>query len=622
MDYLRNLLVVGDNIMDRVTRAIDNNDFDGLADDIRSEVEGFSDEMRRMRAANEVPGARGAGYTYPGGGSASASGTGRTSATGGTNTGTGTGYYGQTGGQHGPARPRTGGQAYRTGGGQTYRNGSAYDQGYEGRVRQSGQYYRPAGGTFGAGRNEITPFTAKKPGTAFGLGKMVCGIIGLGIFVPAFLLSGIAALTGFATAGVPAVMALTGGLSGVFGALTGSGVKSRNLRKKFYQFAGLVGKNEYIDIPQLSALTHESQSEVQQDLDKMMSKGFLPGARYDETKKTLMLTDHAFQQYLDARQAKIAREEEQAAQEAKYEKMGMTAESRKVIEEGEAFLQEIRKANDDIPGQEMSDKLSQLEHVVSRIFEQVRKDPSTAGNLRKFMSYYVPTTRKLLQAYIALERQPEVGTNIVSTKREIEETIDTINQAYENLLDSLFADVAWDISSDISVMRSMMEQDGLTGIAAAQAKAKAEADAHKRAEAAEAAQAKAREQAAAAEKAKAEAREQAMAAEKAREEAEAKAKAEARTKAEAEAKARAEEAARAQAEAQAQAEMDAALSVDEDKLLHGVGTDFEKDFGGKVQEEKIPLAEELFPGAPPVPQEFDESDFDYVIAETEEKESK
>ena len=40
--------------------------------------------------------------------------------------------------------------------------------------------------------------------------------------------------------------------------------------------------------------------------------------------------------------------------------------------------------------------------------------------------------------------------------------MDTINNAFENLLDSLFEDVAWDISSDISVMKMMMEQDGLT----------------------------------------------------------------------------------------------------------------------------------------------------------------
>ena len=54
------------------------------------------------------------------------------------------------------------------------------------------------------------------------------------------------------------------------------------------------------------------------------------------------------------------------------------------------------------------------------------------------------------------------GSNIANTKKEIEHTLDTINQAFELLLDSLFQDKAWDISSDISVLNTMLAQEGLT----------------------------------------------------------------------------------------------------------------------------------------------------------------
>lgn len=79
------------------------------------------------------------------------------------------------------------------------------------------------------------------------------------------------------------------------------------------------------------------------------------------------------------------------------------------------------------------------------------------------MDYYLPTTSKLLHAYIDLDRQGIAGENIKSTKKEIEDTLDTVNAAFERLLDSLFEDTAWDISSDISVMKTMMAQEGLTG---------------------------------------------------------------------------------------------------------------------------------------------------------------
>ncbi|MBP3273872.1 MAG: 5-bromo-4-chloroindolyl phosphate hydrolysis family protein, partial [Butyrivibrio sp.] len=98
----------------------------------------------------------------------------------------------------------------------------------------------------------------------------------------------------------------------------------------------------------------------------------------------------------------------------------------------------------------------------NRIFAQVKKDPSSADELHKLMNYYLPTTKKLLNAYVELDKQPEVGENITQTKKEIDEAMDTINMAFESLLDSLFQDMAWDISSDISVMKTMMAQDGLT----------------------------------------------------------------------------------------------------------------------------------------------------------------
>ena len=47
-------------------------------------------------------------------------------------------------------------------------------------------------------------------------------------------------------------------------------------------------------------------------------------------------------------------------------------------------------------------------------------------------------------------------------KNAIEDTIDTLNIAFEKLLDSLFQDTAWDVSSDISVLHTMLAQEGLT----------------------------------------------------------------------------------------------------------------------------------------------------------------
>lgn len=78
------------------------------------------------------------------------------------------------------------------------------------------------------------------------------------------------------------------------------------------------------------------------------------------------------------------------------------------------------------------------------------------------MDYYLPMTVKLLNAYEDMDSQPIQGENIASSKKEIEDTIDTLNVAFEKLLDSVFEDTAIDVSSDISVLNTVLAQEGLT----------------------------------------------------------------------------------------------------------------------------------------------------------------
>ena len=70
---------------------------------------------------------------------------------------------------------------------------------------------------------------------------------------------------------------------------------------------------------------------------------------------------------------------------------------------------------------------------------------------------------KLLNSYEEFDNQPIQGENIKTAKEQIEKTLDTINLAFENLLDQLFTDEVLDVSSDISVLETMLKQEGLMG---------------------------------------------------------------------------------------------------------------------------------------------------------------
>ncbi len=99
---------------------------------------------------------------------------------------------------------------------------------------------------------------------------------------------------------------------------------------------------------------------------------------------------------------------------------------------------------------------------MDRIFDRVEQNPESVDDIRRLMEYYLPTTVKLLEAYQELSAQPVDGDNIRASMKEIEDTLDTLNAAFERLLDNLFQDTAWDVSSDISVLQTMLAQEGLT----------------------------------------------------------------------------------------------------------------------------------------------------------------
>ena len=289
----------------------------------------------------------------------------------------------------------------------------------------------------------------RKISRLYGVTRQVLGILGIAVGAIPLILAAVFSSLPASLLGLTLVIA--GGL------LLRSGIQQQKLAKRYFEYGKIIGSAEYYDIGKLAAQAGRSRIEVLHDLDQMAKYDMLPKVWYESERTTVMLTQNMYDLYAGALRS---REEQEREEEQKY--AGVDGSVRRILEEGGRYKEKIRQANDDIADEAMSSKLAALESIMNRIFKQVQAKPETAPRLRKLMNYYLPTTTKLLDAYIELDRQDEPGENVRNTKREIESALDTINAAFENLLDSMFQDMAWDISSDISVMKSMLNQDGLT----------------------------------------------------------------------------------------------------------------------------------------------------------------
>ena len=134
----------------------------------------------------------------------------------------------------------------------------------------------------------------------------------------------------------------------------------------------------------------------------------------------------------------------------------------KMIDDGKKAIAEMKRLDDSIADPTISAQIVRLQELSGKIFAQVEQHPEKLPQIRKFMSYYLPTTLKLLNAYDRMGQQGVAGENITSTMHKVEDMMATIITAFEKQLDNLFSAEALDLSTDMVVLENMMAREGLS----------------------------------------------------------------------------------------------------------------------------------------------------------------
>ena len=273
------------------------------------------------------------------------------------------------------------------------------------------------------------------------------------------------ATLGFLIAGAgfaPTLFSLACFLGGL--GLLYTGIRGIGRCSRFKKYRKAIAGKTYCEVKKLARTVGKPIGFVRKEIRQMISDGWFVEGHLDTSENTLITTDETFRQYQETeRQYEETRKAAEAEQvRTQQKKAGRSPEAEEVLTRGNAFLDKIHKSNDAIPGEEISAKISRMEQIIHQIFTRAEEHPEVIPDLKRMMDYYLPTTVKLLDAYEDMDKQPIQGENIRSAKKEIEDTLDTLNTAFEKLLDSIFQDAAWDVSSDISVLNTVLAQEGLT----------------------------------------------------------------------------------------------------------------------------------------------------------------
>lgn len=294
-------------------------------------------------------------------------------------------------------------------------------------------------------------------GRIAGILFMVFGSIGLGLMTVLLLVMWIIAMVAkpdlWVIGGASFIVASFGA---VFGFMLKGGIDMGNRLKRGKLYAKQAGRKMYCTIEELAALVGKSKEFVRRDVQKMMELRIFSKAYLDEQKTCLMLSEDTYKQYLECQKALKERDKI----EIEEEKQKFSKEFEDMMAAGRNYLTILKEANDAIPGEVISQKISDLEDVIRRIFDTVSKHPEQGKEMERFMDYYLPTTVKLVNAYRDFDSAGSRGENVNAAKAEIEKTLDTIQKAFERLLDDLYEDAVLDVTTDASVIQTMLKKDG------------------------------------------------------------------------------------------------------------------------------------------------------------------
>jgi hypothetical protein len=283
-----------------------------------------------------------------------------------------------------------------------------------------------ADATSDASRRAAAPPAPKKAKTG---GMKTLGVV--------LFLIGALAITGELSDIITSLAFMLGGAALGFNAF-----RTDKEQKRFAAYLPMIGQREAIDIEELARKSGANEKQVLKDLQKMLEQNYFGGDAYLNRELGYLFKS--------------------AEADQKWQEEHPDFDEAPPPETSEGYsgiLRDIRRANDRIADPVLSAKIDQLENIVGRILRVMEENPEKAKNMDTFMTYYLPTTQKLLDSYARFEAAGVDGENLRESKQKIASTMDMILKGFSHQLDELYKADAMDIDSDIRVMKTMLKRD-------------------------------------------------------------------------------------------------------------------------------------------------------------------
>ena len=228
--------------------------------------------------------------------------------------------------------------------------------------------------------------------------------------------------------------------------------KDKNQIIRFRKYNREIGNNTVVPTADLAAITAKPIDFTINDLLNMIEKDYYRQARIVENGELFILDSNTY---------KLYKEEMLRDPKERYEELEEKESNALVEEYLSRAKRDVTALTEMTPKlrEPMKAKISEFLQIVGKIFELLKENPNTAKDLDKVINFYLPTTVKLMDNYIDLSEKPT--DSVKSSLKSMEQTMDLVNDGFMKMLDNIYQEKIMDLSSDMSVLKSMLRQEGL-----------------------------------------------------------------------------------------------------------------------------------------------------------------
>ena len=141
---------------------------------------------------------------------------------------------------------------------------------------------------------------------------------------------------------------------------------------------------------------------------------------------------------------------------------GLTMEQvNQVILKGQGQVKRIEWLNRKISKPQVKDEVASICATASAIFENFKEDPKDVKTARKFLTYYLDTTERILDRYVAISGKGIRDDDIDETLNKVEEMLGLIDQTFKKQMTKLLEDDVLDLEVEMEVLRKTIRSEGV-----------------------------------------------------------------------------------------------------------------------------------------------------------------